>query len=117
MGRSSLPPPARLCAALRTIAINHAEVTSRPYPKRPPHLVLLRTPTNLPTRQPPRTAWKVDPCSAPVGLREWVEQGHKQVKGGLSVDELYASLARTKLRRRPGERVKYSNRGRLGEGR
>jgi hypothetical protein len=30
MDRSSLPPPARLCAALRTIAIKHAEVTSQP---------------------------------------------------------------------------------------
>jgi CubicO group peptidase (beta-lactamase class C family) len=30
---------------------------------------------------------------------------------GLSVEELYAGLARTKLRRRPGERVKYSNLG------
>jgi CubicO group peptidase (beta-lactamase class C family) len=30
---------------------------------------------------------------------------------GLSVEELYAGLGRTKLRRRPGERVKYSNLG------
>lgn len=30
---------------------------------------------------------------------------------GLSVEELYAGLARTKLRRRPGEKVKYSNLG------
>jgi CubicO group peptidase (beta-lactamase class C family) len=30
---------------------------------------------------------------------------------GLSVEELYDSLARIKLRRRPGERVKYSNLG------
>jgi CubicO group peptidase (beta-lactamase class C family) len=67
-----------------------------------------RRPTS-PTRQPPRTAGKVGPCSAPVGLRDWVEHGYKQVKGGLSVEKLYASLARTKLRRRPGERVKYSN--------
>jgi CubicO group peptidase (beta-lactamase class C family) len=29
----------------------------------------------------------------------------------LSVDELYAGLARTRLRRRPGERVRYSNLG------
>jgi CubicO group peptidase (beta-lactamase class C family) len=30
---------------------------------------------------------------------------------GLSVEELYAGLARTRLRRRPGEKVKYSNLG------
>jgi CubicO group peptidase (beta-lactamase class C family) len=30
---------------------------------------------------------------------------------GLSAEELYAGLARTRLRRRPGERVKYSNLG------
>jgi CubicO group peptidase (beta-lactamase class C family) len=43
-------------------------------------------------------------------LRRWLGDRHNPY-ADLSVEELYASLARTKLRRRPGERVKYSNLG------
>jgi D-alanyl-D-alanine-carboxypeptidase/D-alanyl-D-alanine-endopeptidase len=47
----------------------------------------------------------------PKGMvRRWLGDRHNP-DAGLSVEELYASLARTKLRRRPGERVKYSNLG------
>jgi serine-type D-Ala-D-Ala carboxypeptidase/endopeptidase len=40
-------------------------------------------------------------------LRRWLGD-RRNPYAGLSVEELYDSLARTKLRRRPGERVKYS---------
>jgi CubicO group peptidase (beta-lactamase class C family) len=43
-------------------------------------------------------------------LRRWLGDRHNP-QAGLSVEELYADLARTRLRRRPGERVKYSNLG------
>jgi D-alanyl-D-alanine-carboxypeptidase/D-alanyl-D-alanine-endopeptidase len=43
-------------------------------------------------------------------LRRWLGDRHNP-NAGLSVEELYAGLARTRLRRRPGERVKYSNLG------
>jgi CubicO group peptidase (beta-lactamase class C family) len=43
-------------------------------------------------------------------LRRWLGD-RRNPYAGLSVEELYDSLARTKLRRRPGERVKYSNLG------
>jgi CubicO group peptidase (beta-lactamase class C family) len=43
-------------------------------------------------------------------LRRWLGNRHNP-NAGLSVESLYAGLARTKLRRRPGERVKYSNLG------
>jgi CubicO group peptidase (beta-lactamase class C family) len=43
-------------------------------------------------------------------LRRWLRD-RRNPYAGLSVEELYAGLARTRLRRRPGERVKYSNLG------
>jgi CubicO group peptidase (beta-lactamase class C family) len=43
-------------------------------------------------------------------LRRWLGDRHNP-HAGLSVEELYAGLARTRLRRRPGERAKYSNLG------
>jgi serine-type D-Ala-D-Ala carboxypeptidase/endopeptidase len=43
-------------------------------------------------------------------LGRWLGDRHNPY-AGLSVEELYAGLARTRLRRRPGERVKYSNLG------
>jgi CubicO group peptidase (beta-lactamase class C family) len=43
-------------------------------------------------------------------LRRWLGD-RSNPYAGLSVGELYAGLARTRLRRRPGERVKYSNLG------
>jgi CubicO group peptidase (beta-lactamase class C family) len=43
-------------------------------------------------------------------LGRWLRD-RRNPYAGLSVEELYAGLARTKLRRRPGERVKYSNLG------
>jgi len=43
-------------------------------------------------------------------LRRWLGD-RRNPYAGLSVEELYDSLARTKLRRRPGEHVKYSNLG------
>jgi CubicO group peptidase (beta-lactamase class C family) len=43
-------------------------------------------------------------------LRRWLADRHNP-NARLSVEELYASLARTRLRRRPGQRVKYSNLG------
>ena len=43
-------------------------------------------------------------------LRRWLGD-RRNPYAGLSVEELYDSLARTKLRRRPGEPVKYSNLG------
>ncbi|HZD00405.1 MAG TPA: serine hydrolase [Actinomycetes bacterium] len=43
-------------------------------------------------------------------LRRWLRD-RRNPYAALSVDSLYAGLARTKLRRRPGERVKYSNLG------
>ena len=43
-------------------------------------------------------------------LRRWLGDRHNP-NAGLSVEELYAGLGRTRLRRRPGERVKYSNLG------
>ena len=43
-------------------------------------------------------------------LRRWLGDRHNP-NAGLSVEELYAGLARTRLRRRPGQRVKYSNLG------
>jgi CubicO group peptidase (beta-lactamase class C family) len=43
-------------------------------------------------------------------LRRWLLDRHNP-NAGLSVQELHAGLARTRLRRRPGERVKYSNLG------
>ncbi len=43
-------------------------------------------------------------------LGRWLGDRHNP-NAGLSVEELYAGLARTRLRRRPGERVKYSNLG------
>jgi CubicO group peptidase (beta-lactamase class C family) len=43
-------------------------------------------------------------------LRRWLGN-RRNPYAGLSVEELYAGLARTRLRRRPGERVKYSNLG------
>jgi CubicO group peptidase (beta-lactamase class C family) len=43
-------------------------------------------------------------------LRRWLGDRHNP-NAGLSVESLYAGLAGTKLRRRPGERVKYSNLG------
>ena len=41
-------------------------------------------------------------------LRRWLGDRHNP-HAGLSVEELYDGLARTRLRRRPGGRVKYSN--------
>src|SRR5215211_1681601 len=41
-------------------------------------------------------------------LGRWLGDRHNPY-AGLSVQELYAGLARTRLRRRPGERVRYSN--------
>jgi CubicO group peptidase (beta-lactamase class C family) len=43
-------------------------------------------------------------------LRRWLGD-RRNPYAALSVQELYAGLARTRLRRRPGERVKYSNLG------
>jgi serine-type D-Ala-D-Ala carboxypeptidase/endopeptidase len=43
-------------------------------------------------------------------LRRWLGD-RRNPYAALSVEELYAGLARTRLRRRPGERVKYSNLG------
>ena len=43
-------------------------------------------------------------------LRRWRGDRHNPY-AALSVEELYAGLARTRLRRRPGERAKYSNLG------
>jgi CubicO group peptidase (beta-lactamase class C family) len=43
-------------------------------------------------------------------LGRWLGDRHNP-HAGLSVQELYAGLARTRLRRRPGERIKYSNLG------
>src|SRR5215207_4896368 len=43
-------------------------------------------------------------------LGRWLGDRHNPY-AGLSVQELYAGLARTRLRRRPGERVRYSNLG------
>ena len=43
-------------------------------------------------------------------LRRWLGDRHNP-NAGLSVEELYAGLARTRLRRRPGQQVKYSNLG------
>jgi CubicO group peptidase (beta-lactamase class C family) len=43
-------------------------------------------------------------------LRRWLLDRHNPY-AGLSVQELHAGLARTRLRRRPGQRVKYSNLG------
>jgi CubicO group peptidase (beta-lactamase class C family) len=43
-------------------------------------------------------------------LRRWLGD-RRNPYAQLSAEELYASLARTRLRRRPGERVKYSNLG------
>jgi CubicO group peptidase (beta-lactamase class C family) len=43
-------------------------------------------------------------------LRRWLGDRHNPY-AGLSLEELYAGLARTKLRHRPGERAKYSNLG------
>jgi len=43
-------------------------------------------------------------------LRRWLRDRHNP-NAGLSVEELYDGLARTRLRRRPGQRVKYSNLG------
>jgi CubicO group peptidase (beta-lactamase class C family) len=43
-------------------------------------------------------------------LRRWLGDRHNP-NAGLSVEELYAGLARTRLRRQPGQRVKYSNLG------
>jgi CubicO group peptidase (beta-lactamase class C family) len=43
-------------------------------------------------------------------LRRWLRDRRNPYEG-LSVESLYAGLARTRLRRRPGERVKYSNLG------
>jgi CubicO group peptidase (beta-lactamase class C family) len=43
-------------------------------------------------------------------LGRWLRD-RRNPHAGLSVEELYAGLARTRLRRRPGERVKYSNLG------
>jgi D-alanyl-D-alanine-carboxypeptidase/D-alanyl-D-alanine-endopeptidase len=49
-------------------------------------------------------------------LRRWLGD-RRNPYAALSVEELYAGLARTRLRRRPGERAKYSNvgAGLLGE--
>jgi D-alanyl-D-alanine-carboxypeptidase/D-alanyl-D-alanine-endopeptidase len=41
-------------------------------------------------------------------LGRWLGSRHNPY-AGLSVEELYAGLARIKLRRRPGERIRYSN--------
>jgi CubicO group peptidase (beta-lactamase class C family) len=49
-------------------------------------------------------------------LRRWLGD-RRNPYAALSVQELYAGLARTRLRRRPGERVKYSNFGRRPAGR
>src|SRR4029453_16912667 len=73
------------------------------------------TPRTLPTvarslrsapspRCSPACCWPTRPGGGGVGDR-------RNPYAGLSVEELYDSLARTKLRRRPGERVKYSNLG------
>jgi CubicO group peptidase (beta-lactamase class C family) len=43
-------------------------------------------------------------------LRRWLGN-RRNPYAGLSVETVYAGLARTKLRRRPGERVKYPNLG------
>jgi serine-type D-Ala-D-Ala carboxypeptidase/endopeptidase len=43
-------------------------------------------------------------------LRRWLGDRHNP-NAELSIEELYAGLARTRLRRRPGQRVKYSNLG------
>jgi CubicO group peptidase (beta-lactamase class C family) len=43
-------------------------------------------------------------------LRRWLGDRHNP-NAGLAVEDLYAGLARTKLRRRPGVGVKYSNLG------
>jgi CubicO group peptidase (beta-lactamase class C family) len=43
-------------------------------------------------------------------LRRWLGDRHNP-NAGLSVEELYAGLARTRLRHQPGQRVKYSNLG------
>jgi CubicO group peptidase (beta-lactamase class C family) len=43
-------------------------------------------------------------------LRRWLGD-RRNPYADLSVEELYAGLARTRLRRRPGERAKYSNLG------
>jgi CubicO group peptidase (beta-lactamase class C family) len=43
-------------------------------------------------------------------LRRWLGN-RRNPYARLSVEELYAGLARTRLRRRPGERVRYSNLG------
>jgi CubicO group peptidase (beta-lactamase class C family) len=43
-------------------------------------------------------------------LGRWLRD-RRNPQARLSVEELYASLARTRLRHRPGERVKYSNLG------
>ena len=43
-------------------------------------------------------------------LRRWLGDRHNP-NAGLSVEELYAGFARIRLRRRPGQRVKYSNLG------
>ena len=43
-------------------------------------------------------------------LGRWLRD-RRNPYAALSVEELYAGLARTRLRRRPGERVKYSNLG------
>jgi serine-type D-Ala-D-Ala carboxypeptidase/endopeptidase len=48
-----------------------------------------------------------DPKGTP---RRWLGDRHNP-NAGLSVEELYAGLARTRLRRQPGVRVKYSNLG------
>ena len=43
-------------------------------------------------------------------LGRWLGDRHNP-NAGLSVEELYGGLARTRLRRQPGQRVKYSNLG------
>jgi D-alanyl-D-alanine-carboxypeptidase/D-alanyl-D-alanine-endopeptidase len=43
-------------------------------------------------------------------LGRWLGDRHNP-QAGLSFQQLYAGLARTRLRRRPGERVRYSNLG------
>jgi serine-type D-Ala-D-Ala carboxypeptidase/endopeptidase len=43
-------------------------------------------------------------------LRRWLGDRHNP-NAALSIEELYVGLARTRLRRQPGQRVKYSNLG------
>jgi len=45
------------------------------------------------------------------GTRSRWLRDRRNPQAGLSVEDLYAGLARTRLRRRPGGRVKYSNLG------